>query len=92
MSHEYFLDEMQLIDLCIATKYLEFAEVNSWNQIRQLMLCQLKPYLKKKDLTAQELFPLPIDDDGIEHTIEVSNEDVSWFKKFRENYKNKGSK
>lgn len=83
------MDDMQVMDLCVATKYLAYAEVAQWNQTRQIMLCTLKPYLKKKDLTAQELFPLPIDDDGIEHTTEVSNEDVEWFKKFKANYNKK---
>lgn len=75
------------MDLCIATKYLEYAEVVSWNQTRHVMLTTLKPYLKKKDITAAELFPLPIDDDGVEHTTEVSNEEVAWFKQFKSKYK-----
>ena len=81
------MDEMQITDLCIATKFLEYAEVAQWIQTRQIMLCSLQPYLKKKDITAAELWPLPIDDDGIEHTTEVSNEEVAWFKQFKEKYK-----
>lgn len=78
---------MQIMDLCIATKYLKYAEVAQWNQTRQIMLCTLKPYLKKKDMTVQELFPLPIDEDDVEHTTEVTNEEVEWFKHFKEQYK-----
>lgn len=77
---------MQLMDLCIATKYLEYAEIISWNQTRHVMLTTLKPYLKKKDLTAAELFPLPIDEKE-ELTKEVSNEDVEWWKNYTKNYK-----
>ena len=79
---------MQIIDLCIATKYLEYAEVASWNQTRQIMLASLSPYLKKKDMTAQELWPLPIDD-GVKHTTEMTNKEVAWFKKFTEYWKKK---
>jgi hypothetical protein len=80
---------MQIMDLCIATKYLEYAEVSQWNMTRQIMLCTLKPYLKKKDMTAQEFFPLPLDDDNSEHTTEMSNEELEWFKKFKDNYAKK---
>lgn len=80
------MDSMQIIDLWLATQYLEYAEVAQWTQTRQMMLCQLKPYLKKKDLTAAELFPLPIDEKE-ELTKEVSNEDVEWWKNYTRNYK-----
>lgn len=50
------------MDLCIATKYLEYAEVVSWNQTRHVMLTTLKPYLKKKNITAEEFLPLPTDE------------------------------
>lgn len=78
---------MQIIDLCIATKYLEYAEVSQWNMTRQIMLCTLKPYLKKKDMTAQEFFPLPLDNDNSELTTEMSNKELEWYKKFKDNYK-----
>lgn len=83
------MDEMQIVDLCVATKYLEYAEVSSWSQTRQLMLCSLKPYLKKKSLTAEELFPLPTDD-KVELTKEISNEDVNKWKEYVNNYKKQG--
>ena len=84
------MDEMQVLDLTIATKYLDFAEAASWAQTRQIMLCSLKPYLKKKNLTADEFFPLPIDESWQakeELTQEISNEDVDWFKNYVKNYK-----
>lgn len=80
------MDSMQIIDLWLATQYLEYAEVAQWTQTRQIMLTTLKPYLKKKDLTAAELFPLPIDEKE-ELTKEVSNEDVEWWKNYTKNYK-----
>ena len=83
---------MQIIDLCIATKYLEYAEITQWNQTRQIMLCTLKPYLKKKDTTAAELFPLPDDDNHKDElTTEVTNEEIDWFKNFKNNYNKKDS-
>lgn len=89
VSHSYFMDEMHIIDISIMTKYIEYSDVLEWNHTRQLMLCQLKPYLKQKDLTPQELFPLPTDDDNSEHTTEMSNEELEWFKKFKDNYTKK---
>ena len=89
LSHDYFMDSLQITEIPILNKYLKFADVLSWQQTREIMLSVLRPYLKKKDLTSQELFPLPIDDDGSEHGPEISNEDVNWFKKFKENYKKK---
>lgn len=81
---------MQIPDVVIATKFLDFAEAASWSQTRQIMLCSLKPYLKKKNMTADEFFPLPIDkswQEKEELTQEVSNEDVAWWKNYVEQYK-----
>ena len=86
VTHQYFLDDMQMIELPIATKYLEFSEVINWQQTREIMLSVLRPYLKKKDTSAQDLFILPTDQVE-ELTTEISNEDVEWYKKFKENYK-----
>lgn len=81
---------MQIPDVVIATKFLDFAEAASWSQTRQIMLCSLKPYLKKKNMTADEFFPLPIDkswQEKEELTQEVSNEDVAWWKNYVDQYK-----
>ena len=90
------MDEMSMPDLMIMTKYLDYAETASWMQTRQIMLSSLRPYLKKKNITAQEFFPLIIDEDLKEveregHTTEISNAEVEWYKKFKENYEKKGS-
>lgn len=78
------MDEMQIPDLCIITKYLEYAEVAQWEHTRQIMLCQLKPYMKKKNMTAQEMLPLPIDKDfEREKTTEVDPRALEWFKNIR---------
>ena len=79
---------MTIPDVSLMTMFLEYAEVAQWNQTRYMMLTTLKPYLKKSDLTAQELFPLPIDDDMKEEkTTEISNEDVDWYNKYLEQRK-----
>ena len=81
---------MQIPDILIATKYLDFAEAASWSQTRQVMLCSLKPYLKKKNMTADEFFPLPIDEsyqEKTELTKEVNNKDIEWWKDFVKQYK-----
>ena len=72
------------------TKYLEYADVTSWNQTRQIMLCTLKPYLKKKDTSAADILPLPIDHIEKEQgRTDVTNEELEWFKKFKDNYAKK---
>jgi hypothetical protein len=84
------MDDMQVPDLQMMTKYLDFAEAAAWSQTRQIMLCSLKPYLKNKNLTADEFFPLPIDESWQakqELTTEISNEDVAWWNNYCENYK-----
>lgn len=76
---------MQIPDLSIATRYLEYAEVAQWEHTRQIMLCQLKPYLKRKNMTAQEMLPLPIDKeyDHNDKTTEVDPAALAWWKKMK---------
>lgn len=84
------MDEMSIPDLNIMTKYLEFAETANWERTRQIMLCSLKPYLKKRNLTADEFLPLPCDakwHEKEELTTEVDQKDIDWFNKFKEQYK-----
>lgn len=84
------MDEMTVPDLNIMTKYIEYAETASWERTRQIMLCSLKPYLKKKNLTADEFLPLPCDakwHEKEELTTEVDSKDIEWFRKFKEQYK-----
>ena len=79
---------MTIPDISLMTMFLEYAEVAQWNQTRYMMLTTLKPYLKKSDLTAQELFPLPIDDDmKEENRTDVTNEEIDWFKKVKQQFK-----
>lgn len=80
------MDDMQIPDLQIMTKYLDFAEAASWAQTRQIMLCSLKPYLKKKNITAEEFFPLPTDEqeEGREITYEADPKLVESFLKYQE--------
>lgn len=80
------MDDMQIPDLQIMTKYLDFAEAAAWSQTRQIMLCSLKPYLKKKNMTANEFFPLPIDDtwdEKEELTQEVDPRALEWFRRMK---------
>lgn len=83
------MDDMHIPDVQIMTKYLEYAETSTWVQTRQIMLSVLKPYLKKKDITAEELFPLAIDKDKKAyqgHTTEMTNEELEWWHKYKEQY------
>lgn len=74
------MDKMRARDLSIMLKYIEYSDATAWDRTRNIMLSVLKPYLKKKNLTATELWPLPIDniDEG-EHTTEVDKEKLDWW-------------
>ncbi len=89
------MDEMSIPDMQVMTKFIEYAETSSWIQTRQIILSVLKPYLKKKDTTAEELFPLAIDRDRKElegHTTEMTNEELEWWNKYKEHYKQEQQK
>lgn len=87
VTHEYFMDEMTIMDIPIMMKYIKYADTTSWEQTRELMLSIVAPYLKKKDTTAKDIIKLPIDeDDKVEHDHTVSNGAMDWFKKYKENY------
>lgn len=71
-------------DLAIASKFLSYAESSLWECTRQIMLCQLRPYLKKKNMTASEFFPLIIDKDfEREKTTEVDPRALEWFRNLK---------
>ena len=89
-SYEYFMDEMQLIDLSIIYKFIEFNDVAQWMQTRQILYNIAWPYLKNKKMPVTEYWPLPTDEKH-EKITEVSNKEVEWFKKFKESYENKES-
>jgi len=94
-THTYFLDEMSIPDLQLMTKYLEYQDVQSWCHTRQIMLASLAPYLKNKKTKPSDIMHLPIDDDILESQLErqkISNEDVDWFRQFKENYNKKEEK
>lgn len=79
------MDEMEISEIPILTKYLEYAEVASWSQTRQIMLSTLKPYLKNKNIKPDEFFPLPIDDTWHEkehHTTEIDQDAMKWWKNY----------
>lgn len=83
---------MSPADVHLMSKYLKYAETNAWLQTRQMMLSTLKPYLKKKDLTADQLFPLPIDDDikrdnGM--TTEVTNAEIEMYHRMKTRFEKK---
>lgn len=81
------MDEMQISELNIATKYLDYAEVDQWMQTRELMLSVLGPYLKKKDTKSSDLIRLPIDDEEAKnHTTELTNKELEWFNKYKDLY------
>lgn len=82
------MDDMQITELYIATKYLDYAEVDAWMQTRELMLSVLGPYLKEKDTKSSDLIRLPIDDEEARnHTTEITDKEIEWFNKYKNNFK-----
>lgn len=81
VSHEYFMDEMRITELAIITKYIDYSFVLEWNMTRNIMLSALRPYLKKKNIKANEFWPLPIDEGYYkeELTQEVDPKAIKWF-------------
>lgn len=82
---------MQITELHIATKYLDYVEVDAWLRTRELMLSVLGPYLKKKDTKSSDLIRLPIDEDEYNrnHTTEITNKEVEWFNRYKKALKEK---
>ena len=82
---------MQITELHIATKYLDYVEVDAWLRTRELMLSVLGPYLKKKDTKSSDLIRLPIDEDEYNrnHTTEITNKEVEWFNRYKKSLKEK---
>lgn len=78
------MDRMSISDLSIMTKYLEFADVSLWDMARRIMVAAAGPNLKTKYRDPKVLLPLPIDDDGIIHTTEMTNEDLEKCRRFNE--------
>ena len=78
------MDEMQIPDLSLMTKYLEFSDVIQWDMTRRIMIAACGPNLKTKYRDPKVLMPLPIDDDGIIHTHEMSQEYLAKCLKFRD--------
>ena len=78
------MDDMQIPDLSLMTKYLEFADVMQWDMTRRIMIAACGPNLKTKYRDPKVLMPLPIDDDDIVHTHEMTNEDLDKCMKFRD--------
>lgn len=85
-SHQYFVDDANIGDIIIALKHIEYVEVPHWQRTRQLMLSILSPYLKDKQTTAQDIWPLPTDHVHVPNH-EISNADVEWYKQYVNNYK-----
>lgn len=63
VSHEYFLNKMDEVEAYFAMKYLEYADVVQWDQVRNLMLSPGNKYcLKNHNVSVKDFFPLPIDE------------------------------
>ena len=77
------MDECKEYEIPYLVDKLLITQKNEWDRTRQMMLCSLKPYLKKKNLTPQELYPLPFDDNhnSSKSEIKVTNDDITALRK-----------
>lgn len=82
------MEDLNFPELMIIIKAIPYAEVESWNRTRNIMLYTISPYMKRK-MSAKEILPLIIDEDyeKEELTTEISNADVEWYNNFVKNYK-----
>ena len=60
------MDNMQHYEAEMLLDNMMYANKDEWERTRMLMYTSLSPYLKKKDMSPQELFPLVTDDNCIE--------------------------
>jgi hypothetical protein len=86
VSHEYFMDEMNMLDLAVMKRHIDYVDLLDFARTRLLMLSVLSPYLKK-GTTAQDILHLPIDDiDKEQGRTDVTNEEMDWFKKVKQQF------
>jgi hypothetical protein len=82
------MDDMNMLDLTVMSKYIKYVDVMDWARTRMLMLSVLQPYLKKKDTTAQDILHLPIDDiDKEKGRTDVTKEEMDWWKQVKKQFK-----
>lgn len=82
------MDDMNMLDLTVMSKYIKYVDVMDWARTRMLMLSVLQPYLKKKDTTVQDILHLPIDDiDKEKGRTDVTKEEMDWWKKVKKQFK-----
>lgn len=61
MSYEYYMDEAKLYDINELLNLLPWANAISYNQMRYIVWAALKPHLKKKSTTPQDLMTFAFD-------------------------------
>ena len=82
------MDDMNMLDLTVMSKYVKYVDVMDWARTRMLMLSVLQPYLKKKDTSVQDILHLPIDDiDKEKGRTDVTKEEMDWWKKVKKQFK-----
>ena len=86
VSYEYFMFDMQEYELFDLMELLPIARKQDNEMMRNIMWASLKPYLKNKSLTADELFPLKTDyheEKEVDPILTVEEQQY-----YRERYKN----
>ena len=63
VDYQYFIDEMSQYEIFDFIEVLPWANKTSYEQMRFIMWAQLKPYLKKQQITPEKMLPLYTDVD-----------------------------
>lgn len=71
IDYEYFMDSMQQYEIVDLLELIPWASRTSYEQMRYIVWAQLKPYLKNKKLTPDQLIPLITDKTEDEDEEEV---------------------
>lgn len=69
------MDCMEDYEIQTLSGMIDYADYTSWQQTRLMFYAMLKPYMKNKNMTPQELLPLATDNtyNNEEHVVEITN-------------------
>lgn len=85
------MDKMEHYEAEMLMNNMIYSNKDEWERARLLMYASLKPYLKNRSMTPQELLPLPTDEEAKEIYEEEkpSNIDYEEMKKMTNEFANK---
>ena len=77
------MDEMQEYEVNILMKNINISSKQEWERTRYIIWASLKPYLKRKSMTPQELLPMAWDEAKSSTTsMNLNDEQINAMRKF----------